>query len=100
MLVLAGALVIGGCPPMPVEQPDGADSGATAPPPGGAPGQAGPGGPQGEARPPGPQGEAGPQGPAGTPCWDVNGNGLADPDEDVNGDGRFDALDCQGPPGP
>jgi hypothetical protein len=34
-----------------------------------------------------------------TSCWDVNGNGIMDPNEDVNGDGVWDALDCQGPAG-
>jgi len=33
-------------------------------------------------------------------CWDLNGNGIGDPQEDVNGDGLWDAMDCQGPPGP
>ena len=36
----------------------------------------------------------------GLNCWDVNGNGEGDPEEDMNGDGIFDALDCQGPQGP
>ncbi len=35
----------------------------------------------------------------GLNCWDVNGNGTDDIEEDVNGDGVFDALDCQGPAG-
>ncbi len=35
----------------------------------------------------------------GLACWDLNGNGTADADEDKNGDGNYDALDCQGPPG-
>ena len=30
------------------------------------------------------------------PCWDLNGNGVADPEEDINGDGEFDVLDCRG----
>lgn len=67
-------------------------------------GQAAPGtpGPQGE---PGPAGEAGAQGAQGEPgadglsCWDLNGNGLGDPDEDINGDGHFNALDCRGAEG-
>lgn len=33
-------------------------------------------------------------------CWDLNGNGLPDADEDVNGDGEADVLDCRGPQGP
>ncbi|MFC1935943.1 hypothetical protein ACFLX9_04240, partial [Chloroflexota bacterium] len=41
----------------------------------------------------------GPEGPAGVDCWDLDGDGVRDPEEDVNGDGAFDALDCQGPTG-
>ena len=33
---------------------------------------------------------------AAPPCWDLNGNGVSDPEEDINGDNEFDALDCQG----
>lgn len=50
--------------------------------------------------PPGPQGPAGSHGTAGLNCWDKNGNGVGDLDEDTNRDGRFDALDCIGPQGP
>ncbi len=32
----------------------------------------------------------------GLNCWDLNGNGEGDPVEDTNGDGEFDARDCQG----
>ena len=32
----------------------------------------------------------------GLDCWDLNGNGTGDPNEDINGDGKFDAEDCQG----
>lgn len=50
------------------------------------------------------EGPRGPQGPPGSPgglmCWDVNGNGTADPSEDRNNDGYHDALDCRGPLGP
>ncbi len=35
-------------------------------------------------------------GDEGGPCWDLNGNGVGDTEEDINGDGQFDALDCQG----
>ena len=35
-------------------------------------------------------------GPPGLSCWDLDGDGVADPQEDVNGDGTHDALDCQG----
>ena len=38
-------------------------------------------------------------GPAGLSCWDLNGNGVTDPEEDVNGDGSVDALDCRGADG-
>jgi Collagen triple helix repeat (20 copies) len=54
--------------------------------------------------PTGPSGPAGPQGPPGSPgglmCWDRNGNGSADPAEDINQDGQHNALDCLGPRGP
>ena len=36
----------------------------------------------------------------GLACWDLNGNGIGDPNEDANNDGVFDALDCQGVAGP
>ncbi|MEM7483943.1 MAG: hypothetical protein AAF348_01925 [Bacteroidota bacterium] len=35
----------------------------------------------------------------GASCWDLNGNGTGDAEEDVNNDGNFDALDCQGEQG-
>jgi len=68
---------------------------------------------EGPVGPAGPAGEQGPPGPAGQPaeatdpipgepglsCWDLNGNGVADPEEDANGDGVFDTLDCAGLPG-
>ncbi|MEZ4619704.1 MAG: hypothetical protein R2867_29950 [Caldilineaceae bacterium] len=71
--------------------------------PQGEQGAVGPQGPKGEQGAPGvtgPQGEPGPQGVAGVACWDRNGNGVADDDEDINGDGRVDVLDCAGPVGP
>ena len=34
--------------------------------------------------------------PGGLACWDLNGNGIEDPNEDVDGNGIWDALDCQG----
>ncbi len=45
--------------------------------------------------------------PAGSPvpgadglnCWDLNGNGVGDADEDLNADGVFNALDCRGADG-
>ncbi len=42
---------------------------------------------------PGPAGEAGADGLA---CWDLNENGMADPVEDINGDGLVNVLDCTG----
>lgn len=38
--------------------------------------------------------------PSGLACWDLNGNGIEDPEEDINEDGIWDALDCQGQEGP
>ncbi|UII77458.1 hypothetical protein LV716_06725 [Flagellimonas sp. HMM57] len=35
----------------------------------------------------------------GVSCWDLNGNGTGDAEEDVNDDGNFDALDCKGEQG-
>ena len=89
----------------------------------GDPGDQGPQGPQGGQGPQGPQGPTGatgPQGPIGLTgpagqdgtngvdgtdgldglsCWDTNGNGIGDPDEDINTDGNYDTLDCIGPQG-
>lgn len=56
----------------------------------GAPGVAGPQGPAG------PQGTPGTPGAAGLDCWDTNGNGVGEAAEDLNGDGAFNAADCQG----
>ncbi|MBT8110500.1 MAG: hypothetical protein KJO27_07220, partial [Gammaproteobacteria bacterium] len=40
-------------------------------------------------------GTAGGDGSDGISCWDLNQNGIGDlPDEDVNGDGVVDVLDC------
>jgi hypothetical protein len=50
----------------------------------------------------GPAGNPGPQGEPGLDgmnCWDINGNGIADPAEDRNGDGQVDVLDCEGEQG-
>jgi hypothetical protein len=38
-------------------------------------------------------------GTSGISCWDSNGNGINDPAEDSNGDGLFNAGDCQGATG-
>jgi len=55
----------------------------------GADGAVGPQGPQGE------QGSAGADGADGLSCWDTNGNGIGDSEEDINNDGNFDTLDCK-----
>ena len=74
--------------------------------PAGAPGAAGPSGPVGPAGPIGPVGPAGAPGAAGTAgrngqsCWDRNGNGVGDANEDYNRDGQVNVLDCLGPAGP
>jgi hypothetical protein len=60
----------------------------------------GPVGPEGPQGPVGPQGAPGPKGDQGEPglsCWDTNGNGICDlEEEDINGDGVCDTKDCQG----
>ena len=73
------------------------DTGDTGPEgPIGATGPTGATGPQGET---GATGPVGPAGPKGTDCWDLNGNGINDPAEDVNSDGFWNADDCKGPQG-
>ncbi len=47
----------------------------------------------------GAQGIPGDDGTDGLSCWDLNGDGVQDPVEDVNGDGLIDILDCAGPKG-
>jgi len=42
-------------------------------------------------------GTAGAIGSDGFSCWDLNQNGVADPEEDLNGDGNIDTLDCREP---
>ncbi|MCG3136460.1 MAG: hypothetical protein HJJLKODD_00293 [Phycisphaerae bacterium] len=44
-------------------------------------------------------GTAGGGSTSGLSCWDLNANGLPDANEDINQDGLFTALDCQGPQG-
>ncbi len=75
----------------------------------GDPGPAGPSGPAGTPGPkgdPGPKGAKGDLGPKGDPglngarCWDKNGNGQCDPEEDADKDGACTVLDCRGPQGP
>jgi hypothetical protein len=57
-------------------------------------GAQGPAGPMGMQGPAGSQGPAGPKGMNGISCWDRNGNGVNDPNEDRNNDGKFDYKDC------
>lgn len=42
-------------------------------------------------------GTNGADGADGINCWDVNSNGINDPEEDVNGDGEWGAEDCLTP---
>lgn len=58
-------------------------------------GERGPQGPKGDSI----AGDPGADGSDGTNCWDLNGNGMNDTDEDINNDGNFNALDCQGADG-
>jgi hypothetical protein len=44
----------------------------------------------------GKDGNPGQDGEAGLHCWDIDGDGVNDPGEDVNQDDNFDARDCQG----
>ena len=39
-------------------------------------------------------GADGADGAPGQACWDLNNNGIGDPDEDINGDGVVDVYDC------
>lgn len=59
----------------------------------GAPGAPGADGATGAA---GADGTAGRDGADGLSCWDTNGDGMEDDDEDMNGDGAWTAADCQG----
>ncbi|MBT8087624.1 MAG: hypothetical protein KJO46_06285, partial [Gammaproteobacteria bacterium] len=61
---------------------------------GGCEGDDGAPGAAGAAGAPGADGTDGTDGTAGLACWDLNGNGVADPAEDTNGDGVFDTADC------
>jgi hypothetical protein len=47
----------------------------------------------------GSDGADGANGSAGLRCWDLNGNGVADPSEDRNADGFVTVLDCSGQDG-
>ncbi|MEE9372411.1 MAG: hypothetical protein V3V00_05085, partial [Saprospiraceae bacterium] len=44
----------------------------------------------------GPAGSMGSAGENGTHCWDTNGNGVNDMEEDINEDGIWNTLDCKG----
>jgi OmcA/MtrC family decaheme c-type cytochrome len=57
-------------------------------------GLAGCDGDDGAAGAAGAAGQPGDDGDPGLACWDLNGNGVGDPEEDLNGDGMFNALDC------
>ena len=66
-------------------------------------GEQGPNGSDGATGPQGTQGADGPKGVAGADglhCWDLNGDGIQDDDEDVNADDTWDADDCKGDLGP
>lgn len=62
----------------------------------GATGPAGTNGLDGATGAPGYNGTDGSNGTNGINCWDLNGNGVNDPSEDVNNDGTFNTLDCAG----
>ncbi len=88
------------------------------PGPTGAAGATGAVGPTGSIGATGPSGDPGPTGAAGTTgatgatgiagvtgatglaCWDLNGDGINDPGEDINNDGFWNSLDCAGAVGP
>jgi hypothetical protein len=58
--------------------------------------------PKGDKGDKGEPGADGAQGLTGTPglaCWDANGNGSPDTDEDLNGDAIVDVKDCRGEKG-
>jgi len=52
-------------------------------------------GEDGEDGEPGADGEGGEDGSDGVPCWDLDGDGVPDPEEDTNGDGVVDVDDCR-----
>lgn len=74
---------------------DNADDGSTRPDPGTVVEQdiVGPRGDTGD------EGARGEPGAPGVSCWDLNGDGVGQADEDRNGDGNFNAIDCQGATG-
>lgn len=61
-----------------------------------ASGGTGPTGPAGATGAAGASGANGATGPTGIHCWDLNGNNVNDPAEDINSDGFWNTLDCQG----
>jgi OmcA/MtrC family decaheme c-type cytochrome len=52
------------------------------------------GGSDGDNGAAGASGADGADGAAGFSCWDLNENGIKDPEEDLNADGVVDVLDC------
>lgn len=48
---------------------------------------------------PGEDGQDGEDGEDGLNCWDLDGDGIKDPEEDLNGDSIVDVLDCKGDTG-
>ena len=62
----------------------------------GAQGVAGPSGAQGIT---GANGATGASGIDGLHCWDLNGNGINEAAEDINGDNNWNSLDCIGATG-
>lgn len=52
---------------------------------------------EGDDGAPGATGATGQAGSDGFSCWDLNQNGVADPEEDLNGDGVVDIFDCREP---
>lgn len=99
-------IVVPAVPLPPIQGPQGATgapgatgaTGATGGP--GGNGQTGSQGAPGTDGQNGADGTDGVDGASGESCWDLNGNGLADPTEDRNADGVVNVLDCQGEPGP
>jgi hypothetical protein len=61
----------------------------------GAPGPPGPAGTDGVI---GADGADGAAGANGISCWDLDMDGVADPEEDTNGDGLIDVVDCRAVP--
>ncbi len=59
----------------------------------------GPQGATGSQGPSGATGGAGTSGSNGSACWDLNENGVADDEEDQNGDDVIDIFDCRGDDG-